>query len=211
MSAGRKEPAPNEVHSIWKFLDRPISLVSTSPRRAEILRNLDVPFEQVPPELNDENGGNRDRPDLLVRELAEKKVGSVARSGGERLLLGADTVVVTGGVILEKPIDSGEATAMLERLSGRTHHVLTGLHLLDEKSGHNGGVVEKTSVTFRSLEPGEIDGYVRSGEPFDKAGGYGIQGLAGLFVSRIEGCYFNVVGLPVTALGELLRRIYRIV
>ncbi len=197
------------MHPVWSFLDRPISLVSTSPRRAAILENLGLPFETISPALVDESGGERGDPELLVQELAERKVRSVIRGDGDRILLGADTVVVIDGAILEKPIDARQAADMLEELSGRSHHVLTGLYLHHEISGRCCALTEKTSVTFRTLEEGEIAGYIESGEPFDKAGAYGIQGMAGLFVRRIDGCYFNVVGLPVTALGELLRELYR--
>lgn len=214
MSGPAAGPADRPVHPVWEFLDRPITLVSTSPRRAAILRNLGVPFETVEPAWSDEGSPSEERlreeggvPARLAVSLAKRKVLSVARPEGKRILLGADTVVVVDGAVLGKPGDPGEAVDMLGRLSGRTHRVTTGIFLRDERTGRSEESAEETRVVFRELRPGEVRRYVESGEPFDKAGAYGIQGLAGLFVSGIEGCYFNVVGLPVHNLGEALRRL----
>ncbi len=193
------------AHPIWSFLDRPVSLVSTSPRRSEILKGIGVPFEAIPPAMKEEDCGRGCSPESVVLRLAEEKVRSVATDRGERILLGADTIVVAGeSTILGKPRDAGDAASMLEGLSGKAHRVLTGIFLLHEALGREAAGVEETTVLFRPLSRKEIDRYVATGEPLDKAGSYGIQGLGGLFVDRIEGCYFNVVGLPVAKLGALL-------
>jgi len=139
-----------------------------------------------------------------VRRLAEDKACAVAIGPGE-VILGADTVVVVGGGVLEKPRDAADARRMLEMLSGREHEVITGICLRSESQKI--GDVAVTRVHFVPLSPEELDGYVASGEPMDKAGGYAIQGLASKFIDRIEGDYFNVVGLPVALVYKLWRQL----
>ncbi len=142
----------------------------------------------------------------LVARLAEEKARAAAAQIHEpAIILGADTVVEVGGKILGKPRDAAEAREMLSFLSGRTHRVLTGLCVLRVPEGGVRSAVENTRVTFAPLTQEEIADYVASGEPFDKAGGYAIQGRAGRYVTRIEGCYFNVVGLPLARLYALLK------
>jgi len=121
------------------------------------------------------------------------------------LVLGADTIVVAGGEILGKPADSADAARMLRRLSGETHRVITGVCLARAPARVEALCHETTFVTFRRLDEEEIAEYVASGEPLDKAGAYGIQGLASIFITRVEGCYFNVVGLPVAMVYDLLK------
>ncbi len=175
-------------------------LASASPRRAEILRRAGIPCRVRPAQI-DEGLRRRETPEQHVGRLARAKAEAVRRPG--ETVLGADTVVVIGKTILGKPRDARHAARMLRLLSGRSHRVLTGVCLLFE-----GGVLEdvaSTRVWFRPLRRAELAAYVASGEPFDKAGAYAIQGLASKFVERIEGCYFNVMGLPVALVYELLR------
>ena len=172
-------------------------LASQSPRRSELLRTAGIPFT-VRSRPVEEIRAPGESPEAYVRRLARAK--AEAAWEGQGIVLGADTVVVIDDRVLEKPADAGDARAMLRLLSGRTHMVITGICLR-----HAGGAIvdaESTLVRFVPLDAREIDDYVASGEPMDKAGGYAIQGLASKFVDRIEGCYFNVMGLP-------LARVYR--
>jgi septum formation protein len=147
----------------------------------------------------------------LVARLAEAKARSAAAQldAGLRecIIVGADTTVVLDGEILGKPRDSAHACEMLAKLSGRTHHVITGIFLLRLPGNTTSAAVENSAVTFAPLDEKEIDAYVATGEPLGKAGAYAIQGLAGRYIRRIEGCYFNVVGLPLARLYALLREL----
>jgi septum formation protein len=185
-------------------------LASSSPRRAEILRDAGIAFEIRATEI-DETALPGEKAHVMVARLAEAK----ARAAAARIdagmhdciVVGADTSVELGGEILGKPRDSAHAREMLARLSGRTHHVLTGIFLLRLPANATRAAVENSAVTFAPLSEKEIDAYVASGEPLGKAGAYAIQGLAGRYISRIEGCYFNVVGLPLARLYALLREL----
>ena len=178
-------------------------LASQSPRRREILERAGfeviVRVSGIPEErLSGEHA------DAYVRRLACAKAAAVRREPGE-IILGADTVVVLGDEVLEKPRDSAHAIEILTMLSGVEHRVITGICLR-----HEGGQicdVAETAVRFAVLSRPEIEGYVRSGEPRDKAGAYAIQGLAAKFIERIDGCYFNVVGLPVSLVYRHLKEI----
>ncbi len=173
-------------------------LASASPRRSELLRLAGFEFSvrsRPVEEVRREGEAPRDYAVRLAREKAE-----AAWESDDEVVLGADTIVVLGDRVLEKPADAGDARTMLKALSGKSHIVITGICLR-----HRRGTVvdaESTTVHFVPLESTEIAAYVASGEPMDKAGAYGIQGLASKFVDRIEGCYFNVMGLP-------LARVYR--
>jgi nucleoside triphosphate pyrophosphatase len=183
-------------------------LASSSPRRAEILRDAGILFE-VRPAHAEERPALEESPEEMVVRLAEAKAGSVAREfaadGDTVIVLGADTVVVLDHHIFGKPGDAASARSMLQALSGRTHRVLTGICLVRMPDGATRTAVETTEVTLAPLTPEEMEEYIRSGEPLDKAGGYAIQGRAGCYITRIEGCYFNVVGLPLARLCVLLR------
>lgn len=182
-------------------------LASASQRRAQILREAGIPFE-VRAAAVDETPWHDERPEHLVRRLARAKADAIEPPPRETVLvLGADTEVVVDGRILGKPAGPHEAREMLRTLSGRTHEVLTGLCLLRHPDRAARTEVEITRVTFAPLEPREIENYIATGEPFDKAGAYAIQGRAGRFVTRVEGCYFNVVGLPLARLYRLLREL----
>jgi septum formation protein len=187
-------------------------LASASPRRAELLRIAGNPFEVRPApgaeSLEAEaNGGLRAHPGRYARALAAAKADAVAARAPDRLVLGADTIVVLDGRILEKPVDAAAAARILGRLSGRRHLVITALALRGRRAGPGWSGREETTVEFLPLTDDAIERYVATGEPFDKAGAYGIQGYGALMVRRVEGCYFNVMGLPLALLGRALREI----
>jgi septum formation protein len=175
-------------------------LASASPRRREILESAGILFETRPADV-DETPLLHETAEEYVRRLAEEKARAVWRVGDT--VIGADTVVAVDKVLLAKPADGEEAARMLRLLSGRRHRVLTGVCFFDGEKAET--AVEETFVEFLPLSDEEIAGYVATGEPFDKAGAYGIQGAASKFVARIEGCYFNVVGLPIARVYEFLR------
>jgi septum formation protein len=185
-------------------------LASSSPRRAEILRDAGIAFETCATQI-DETARPGETAYAMVARLAEAKAraaaAQVAAATSECIIVGADTTVELNGEILAKPRDSTHAREMLSLLSARTHRVLTGVFLLRLPDNAERSAVESTSVTFAPLFEKEIDAYVSSGEPLDKAGAYAIQGVAGRYVRRIEGCYFNVVGLPLARLYALLREL----
>lgn len=187
-----------------------IILASASPRRAEILRNAGISFDLHPTDI-DETAFPGEAARVMVARLAEAKARAAAaqigRGGADAIIVGADTTVECQGEILGKPLDAADAREMLGKLSGRTHHVLTGIFLLRLPENAGRSAVETSAVTFAPLSKKEIDAYVSTGEPLGKAGAYAIQGLAGRFISGIEGCYFNVVGLPLARLYTLLREL----
>jgi septum formation protein len=209
-------------------IQRKIVLASASPRRAEILRNAGFEFEIIPAEI-DESMRPRETTEAYVRRLAKEKALSVARQLPirhgllHRPVVGADTTVRLEGEILGKPGSAEEARKMLRRLSGKWHEVLTGLAVvvmriptrrISSKTGIGYGAggetwiaVEKTRVEFARLSEKEIEEYIKTDEPFDKAGAYAIQGRGGKFIPRIEGCYFNVMGLPLARLYAMLKEI----
>lgn len=179
-------------------------LASASPRRAEVLRDAGILFESLPVSI-DETRWHKEVPAHLVRRLAKAKAAAAAdRVSVPAIVIGADTEVVVDGDVLGKPAAAVDAREMLRRLSGRTHEVMTGLELIRLPDRTTRSEHEVSRVTFLPLSDAEINAYVASGEPFDKAGGYAIQGRAGLFVARVEGCYFNVVGLPLSRLYRVL-------
>jgi septum formation protein len=176
-----------------------IILASKSPRRADLLKQIDLPFQVCPSEV-DEPKITHVSPTIAVQELALTKARTVAAKFNVGLVIGADTLVVIDGEPIGKPENDTHAIEILTRLSGNRHEVITGVALIDIERENEVVWTEKTTVYFRNLRQSEILGYVRSGESSDKAGAYGIQGKAGAFVERIEGCYFNVVGLPLASL-----------
>lgn len=176
-------------------------LASRSPRRAEILRAAGIPFIVRPADVDEERRPGEPPADY-VRRLALDKALALETGDGE-IVLGADTTVVAGDDVLEKPRDSADARRMIELLSGREHDVITGICL--RSAARTVVDCATTRVVFAPLEPAEIDRYVASGEPMDKAGAYAIQGLAAKFIERIDGEYFNVVGLPVALVWRRLK------
>lgn len=187
----------------------PLVLASGSPRRRDLLRAVGLDFAVQVPDV-DETVVPGEAPEQMVERLAAEKADAVARTLGKRetLVIGADTTVVLDGAILGKPVDPEEARAMLGSLSGRTHTVYTGFAVVDASTGESVVAHERTDVTFRELELWEIDEYVAGGSPMDKAGAYGIQEDRGaLFVERIAGDYYTVVGLPLCQLWLAIRNV----
>ena len=188
-----------------------IILASSSPRRAEVLRDAGIAFEVCPAQIDETRRPGENAQTMVIR-LAEAKARAVtlspaSRGNERRIVFGADTAVELDGEIYGKPRNAAHAAEILAALSGRTHKVLSGIFLLRLPDGTARSAVESTSVTFALLDRAEIDAYVASGEPMGKAGGYAIQGRGGRFIPRIDGCYFNVVGLPLARFHTLLREL----
>lgn len=180
-------------------------LASASPRRSELLRSANIPFEVIPAHVPEELQAS-ESPLAGARRLAREKADAIWEKHRDAYVLGADTIVVLDGMtVLGKPRDAAEAEAMLRSLSGRTHEVITGVCLLTP-AGHESAEAETTQVTMCRITEEEIRECVATGEPMDKAGAYAIQGIASRYITRIEGDYSNVVGLPVAAVWRLLRK-----
>ncbi len=184
--------------------DRPrLILASASPRRRELLSSLGIPFEIVPADIDEWAPPRLPRPERLARRLAREKALAVSSTNPESIVLASDTIVVDRGELLAKPVDAAEARAMLQQLRGRRHNVITGVALLPGarpiRVAH-----QVTHVWMRDYSDEEIERYVERGEPFDKAGGYAIQDEEFHPVERFEGCYSNVVGLPLGRVIEML-------
>ncbi len=189
-------------------LEAPLILASASPRRRELLAQCGIEFEVI--SADDPEPLREAAEDTLafVRRAAEAKASQVARRHPRRLVLGADTIVVVDDEVLGKPADAQDAAAMLRRLSGREHCVHTGVALLSA-AGDEIDIDSRTAtsrVTFRLLSDAEIQAYVATGEPMDKAGAYGIQGLGGRLVARFQGSFTNIVGLPMELVRQMLGR-----
>ncbi|HJQ69348.1 MAG TPA: Maf family protein [Blastocatellia bacterium] len=182
-----------------------IILASSSPRRADLLKTIGVSFELVPSNINERPHQDEAPADYIIR-LARAKVIDAARKRDSGLVIGADTIVVLDGRILGKPRDEDDAARMLKLLSGRWHAVMTGVALYDAATRREVADYDKTLVRFAQLSEKEIDWYIRTGEPMDKAGSYAIQERGAMFVEEIAGNYHNVVGLPLTLLYRLSRR-----
>lgn len=180
-------------------------LASASPRRAEILRSAGFTFSVAHSSIDE--APRRGEPALaLVKRLAMEKARAAAQNiREEAVIIAADTEVVMEGRIYGKPASEAEAQEMLASLSGKTHDVVTGLALMRMPRAELGVEHEETRVTFAQMSEQEIAAYIATREPFDKAGAYAIQGRGGVFVNRIEGCYFNVMGLPLARLYRMLR------
>ncbi len=180
-----------------------VILASQSPRRRELMGLFRIPFQVRVADI-DETMDPKLPPFDEVARVSREKALAVPRLP-EDAVIAADTIVVCGGRVLGKPRDAAEAEAMLHLLSGRAHQVMTGVTVLYRDRAMT--FTEVTDIRFRALSPREIGDYVATGEPMDKAGAYGIQGGAALFADRIEGDYYNVVGLPVCRLGTVLREL----
>lgn len=186
---------------------RHIILASTSPRRQELIAKLGLPFEIMPSDANEDTPFGWE-PRMIVETLALRKADTVYRnlseSGRNAIIVGSDTIVVLEGNILGKPTDDTDAVRMLSLLQGRTHQVYTGVACVDALTGQRIVRYRTTHVSMKPLNDVQIMSYVRSGEPRGKAGAYAIQGLGATIVESIEGDYFNVVGLPVSLLSDML-------
>jgi septum formation protein len=185
---------------------RKVILASASPRRAELLKNILANLRVVPSKV-DESKIKAKAPEAFAAAAATAKAKDVGRGKKDAVVIGADTIVVLGKKVLGKPKDKKDAVRILRSLSGRIHRVITGLAVLDTKTGKLLSHYEITKVKMKKLPPQEITRYVATGSPLDKAGAYGIQEIEEMFIERIEGDYDNVVGLPVAALLRLLREL----
>lgn len=183
---------------------KPIVLASGSPRRKALLEQAGLAFT-VDGDVQEDVMPAGAEPHQLVREASLRKAQSVAGRHADAIIIAADTIGVIDGRILGKPHSPDEARAMLQTISGRRHSVITGFTILDTGTGKTVSRTVETGVYIKRLMPPEIDAYVKTGEPLDKAGAYAIQGRGAVIVERIEGDYANVVGLPLCALAEALQ------
>ncbi|WP_432822214.1 Maf family protein [Trichloromonas sp.] len=187
--------------------EKNLVLASASPRRRDLLSSVGIEFD-VLPSMADECVLPGETPEEHVVRLSKEKANEVAgRHGNSRWYLGSDTIVLRDATILGKPKDPEDAAAMLRSLSGRSHRVLSGYAVFDRQNGTTVAGVVSTKVRFKELTEQEIAGYIDTGEPFDKAGSYAIQGIGAFMVLGIEGSYTNVVGLPLCEVVEVLERI----
>lgn len=186
-------------------MDKRIILASGSPRRKELLKSMGLDFEVIVSEV-EENIENEPFSTELIQNLAEEKAADVAsKINFPAIIIGSDTVVVINNKILGKPKDREDAFNMLKMLSGNTHQVISAIAVLDKETGKVLKDSVVSDVTFKQLSDEEINSYIATGEPMDKAGAYAIQGFAGMFVKSINGCYSNIVGISVFKLAELLK------
>ena len=181
-------------------------LASKSPRRYELLKQVGLDFEVVPSRVIEDFVGTETPQDHVIR-LAETKVQDVAYRYPDRWVIAADTIVYIDGSILGKPKNQEEAKGMLDRLNGQEHWVMTGFSVCHLEKGKSDKEAVQTSVKVKALTSAEMDWYVRTGEPFDKAGGYAIQGIGSFMIESIRGSYSNVVGLPLCELLQMLNRL----
>lgn len=179
-------------------------LASASPRRRELLMQAGMSFEVVPAAIDETRRAGED-PAAYVQRLALEKAEAIHTLHPDCFVIGADTTVEIDGHALEKPVDRADAERMLRALSDRTHHVHTGIALFSPTARR--GHLETTSVTFNAIDEADLARYLDSEEPYDKAGAYGIQGYAARWIPRIEGDYFNVMGLPIAATVRLLHEL----
>lgn len=181
-----------------------IILASASPRRSEILSNTKIAFSVEKSNIEEVTLEN-ESPDKMVMRLAYEKAFDIAKDNVDKLVIGADTVVVLGDEVLGKPKDSDDAYNMIKKLSNKTHQVITGVSLINLKLNKIVNDYVVSNVTFKNLDDDSIRDYINTKESLDKAGGYGIQGYGALLVKEIQGDYFNIVGLPISRLGDLLK------
>jgi septum formation protein len=181
-------------------------LASGSPRRSELLKKLGLEFDVIPSRI-EEDFIEGEPPDKHVLRLAEAKALNIGNQHPDRWIIAADTIVYIDHTILGKPKDRGEAMEMLRRLNGREHQVLTGFSVCNLKKGARDQEAVQTVVKVKTLTPLEMEWYTNTGEPFDKAGGYAVQGIGSFMIEWIRGSYTNVVGLPLYELVEMLKRL----
>jgi len=182
-----------------------IVLASSSPRRKQLLKELGLSFSTIRPNIDETLDSFIDGSAAI---LAEKKAKAVAdRFDKNTILIASDTIVTDGSYIFGKPSSKEEARNMLSKLSGNSHFVVSGLCIIDKNNNKCYSDEEKTTVTFKKLTEDDIENYLNTGEPFDKAGAYGIQGFGRLIVKKIDGCFFNVMGLPIKLLDSFLKEI----
>ena len=185
----------------------PVYLASKSPRRKKLLNQLNIKFKVINIHINEDNK-NGESPSRMVKRLSKEKMAKAREKVNDGIIITADTIVVIDNKILGKPKDKKDAEKILEELSGRTHTVYTGYSVFNCRNEKFITDYEKTNVTFRELERDEIKNYIASGTPMDKAGAYGIQDDFGaVFIKKITGDYYNVVGLPLSSLYNSLKKI----
>jgi septum formation protein len=180
-------------------------LASSSPRRRELLSSIGIEFDVIPSHVPEEHKRG-EAPEEYVARLSREKAGAIARQHPERWVIAADTTVILGDQLLEKPTDRGDAIRMLNVIAGKTHVVYTGVTLENTGRGYRETRVAETEVRMLPLSPDDIEWYVATGEPLDKAGSYAAQGVGGMFIDSIHGSYTNVVGLPLALLFQMLRK-----
>jgi len=193
-----------------KFAHTKLVLASSSPRRLELIKLLRLPVEVVPSDV-DESLSFPASPEETVEILALRKAEAVYKrieleEDENKVVIGSDTIVVLDGVVLGKPLDDKDAFQMLTSLQGREHLVYTGIACIDMITGNREIAHQMTKVTMKAMNEREISSYIATKEPQDKAGAYGIQGFGGVFVEYIDGCYFNVIGLPISLLSKKLTK-----
>ena len=182
-----------------KYLNKyPIVLASGSPRRKQLLEQIDLEFEVVTSQINEDFSINLSPTDF-VEHYAQEKAKDVAKSYPDKWVIGADTIVVLGSHILGKPKDGNDSFHMLKQLSGNTHQVITGVSIQNINQDISNSFHERTNVTFNSLSDNVINYYIETYKPFDKAGSYGIQDWFSVCVNRIDGCFYNVMGFPLSS------------
>lgn len=188
-----------------------IILASQSPRRSELLKQLGLEFIVRTSDLDESNSRGMEATELVLHLAFEKaryvaeQMARDSRDDEKSIVIGADTVVVREGIILGKPKDEKDAFNMLKTLRGNWHDVITGIAVMDVQNSKYTKSVEVTHVKMKEYDDDTIKGYISTGEPLDKAGAYGIQGLGAVLVEKIDGCYFNVVGLPISKLSDILK------
>ena len=182
-------------------------LASNSPRRHDLLQRLQTPFDVILPDVDESTIISDGNPETYCTALSELKANDISQHYPGELVIGADTIVVLGNEILGKPNDKAAAEHMLQTLSGKTHQVYTGVCLKSAEQNIHHLFAEFTTVTFRDLDDGDIDHYIESYSPFDKAGAYGIQDWSAVFVKEIRGCYDNVVGFPISRFYDELKKL----
>jgi len=180
-------------------------LASASPRRRELLGSIGLDFEVIPSHIP-EVRGDGEAPEEYVARLSREKANAIAEQHPGGWIIAADTTVLLGDELLEKPADAGDAARMLAAIAGKTHTVYTGVTLLNRQRGHHDTRVAESEVRMLPLGPRDIAWYVATGEPLDKAGAYAVQGIGAMFIDSIHGSYTNVVGLPVALLFQMLRK-----
>jgi septum formation protein len=185
------------LNSLLHLNGKKLILASGSPRRSSLLSLVGFNFEIITSDIN-EDDEKYTIPEVYVLELSQKKAARVAEKINDGFIVGADTIVVLDDKILGKPRNAKHAKKMLQTLSGRTHTVVTGFSIIEKPSGRVVNEYEKTDVTFRELSEDEIDAYVKTKSSLDKAGAYGIQDHGAVFVSRVNGCFYNVMGFPIS-------------
>lgn len=191
------------------FGEKELILASGSPRRQELLRMLGLIFSVHAPEI-EENISQNESPEKIVIELSKQKALHVAKFHANAYVVAADTIVLLEGRILGKPNDENDAFNMLQALSGKTHEVFTGYTIVAKPENESASGYERTAVTFHELHATEIHAYIASKSPLDKAGAYGIQDAGALFVKRIDGCFYNVMGFPLASFYHTFRSFLKI-